>query len=159
MTQPWAGSVSITGVAFALGAAVCFGSYIFVVQRVGDGVSGLRALSVSMPVAAVIGTLALGPVAFGRVTASAILIGLGLALLFPLATYVLELLALRRMTTAAFGVMLSLEPALSFVFGAVLLGQVPTWHAVSGMCCVLAASIAVLLSGARRPDTPEPQHA
>jgi inner membrane transporter RhtA len=151
MTQPWSGLIPLQGVAFATGAAVCFGSYIHVVQRVGDGVSGLHALSVSMPVAAVVGTLTVGPAAFGRVDTSAILMGLGLAVLFPLLTYILELSALRRMTTAAFGIMLSLEPALSLVFGAVLLDQVPTWQAVTGMFCVVVASIAAARNGSRPP--------
>ena len=53
LTQPWAGDVDPIGVLYALGAAVCWGGYILLTQRVGDGVAGINGLAVSMPVAAV----------------------------------------------------------------------------------------------------------
>ena len=61
------------------------------------------------------------------------LIGLGLAVLLPVVPFTLELLALRRLTTAAFGTLMSLEPAFALVIGLVLLGQVPGVFAVLGI--------------------------
>ena len=51
LTEPWHGGVDPLGVGFALAAAVCWAAYILLTQRVGDEVSGLRGLAVSMPVA------------------------------------------------------------------------------------------------------------
>src|SRR4029078_12954807 len=52
LTQPWSGTVDVVGVAFALAAAACWAAYILLTQHVGDGVEGIKALAVTMPVAA-----------------------------------------------------------------------------------------------------------
>ncbi len=62
LTQPWAGAVDPVGVLFALGAAVCWACYILLTQRVGDEVAGINGLAVSMPVAGLVATIAVGPV-------------------------------------------------------------------------------------------------
>ena len=46
-----------------------------------------------------------------------LLAGLGLAVLLPVVPFSLELLALRRLTTAAFGTLMCLEPAIALVIG------------------------------------------
>ena len=46
-------------------------------------------------------------------------------MLLPVVPFALELLALRRLTTAAFGTLMSLEPAFALLVGLALLGQVP----------------------------------
>ena len=51
LTEPWLGRIDLLGVGFALAAAVCWAAYILLTQRVGDEVSGLRGLAVSMAVA------------------------------------------------------------------------------------------------------------
>jgi inner membrane transporter RhtA len=62
-----------------------------------------RALAVSMPVAAIATTLVEAPSVADRLTWQMVRTGLGLALLLPVVPFSLELLALRRLTTAAFG--------------------------------------------------------
>ena len=54
-----------------------------------------------------------------------VLIGLGLAILLPVVPFSLEMLALRRLTTSAFGTLMSLEPAIALVIGLLVLHQVP----------------------------------
>ncbi len=51
LTQPWSGTVDPVGVAYALAAAACWAAYILLTQHVGDGVEGIKALAVTMPVA------------------------------------------------------------------------------------------------------------
>jgi inner membrane transporter RhtA len=62
----------------------------------------------------------------------------------------LEMLALRRITAAAFGTLMALEPAIALVVGLVALGQIPGWSAVLGIGFVVAAGIGAERSGARR---------
>jgi inner membrane transporter RhtA len=155
LTQPWTGDADPVGVAFALGAAVCWAAYILLTQRVGDAVSGLGGLAVSMPVAALVATVVAGPEAIGAMTPELLVYGIGLAILLPVVPFALELLALRRLTTAAFGTLMALEPAFALAIGFVALSQVPNALAVGGIVLVVLAGIGAERSGARGPvDAP-----
>src|SRR6185369_13315414 len=90
LTEPWRGVIDPVGVLFALGAAVCWAAYILLTQRVGDELSGLRGLSVSMPVAGLVATAVAGPLVVDRLTPELLLIGLGLAVLLPAVPFALE---------------------------------------------------------------------
>ena len=156
LTQPWQGRIDVIGVGFALTAAACWAAYILLTQRVGDGVSGLQGLGVSMPVAALVATAAVGPYVVPRMTPDMILIGLGLALLVPIVPFTLELLALRRLNTAAFETLMSLEPAFALLIGFLVLHQVPGPAGIVGVALVVAAGIAAARGGARLPAPVEP---
>lgn len=67
----------------------------------------------------------------------------------------LEMLALRRLTTAAFGTLMALEPAFAMIVGLVVLDQVPASAGVVGICLVVAAGTGAARTGARQP-TPVP---
>ena len=149
LTEPWHGGADPVGVAFALAAAVCWAAYILLTQRVGDEVAGLRGLAVSMPVAALAATVVVGPSVLGTLTPELVLVGLGLAVLLPVVPFSLELLALRRLTTAAFGTLMSLEPAVALVVGLVALHQVPGPAAVAGIAFVVAAGVGAERTGRR----------
>jgi inner membrane transporter RhtA len=154
LTQPWAGTVDPVGVAFALAAGGCWAAYILLTQHVGDGVEGIKALAVTMPVAALAATLVAGPSTFGRLTPELVLVGLGLALLLPVVPFALELLALRRLTTSAFGTLMSLEPAFALLVGLVVLHQVPNALAAAGIGFVVAAGAGAARTGARTAGPP-----
>ena len=157
LTQPWAGSADPVGVAFALAAAVCWAAYILLTQRVGEEVAGIAGLSISMPVAALVATAVAGPGVVGDLTPELLVIGLGLAILLPVVPFTLELLALRRLTTASFGTLMALEPAIALVIGFVALHQVPNGVAVLGIALVVAAGVGAERSGARAaPAVPAP---
>lgn len=149
LTEPWHGSADPVGVALALGAAACWAGYILLTQRVGGQVAGLRGLAVSMPVAGVVATLAAGPSLVGRLDAELLVTGLGLAVLLPVVPFSLELLALRRLSSAAFGTLMSLEPAIAVVIGLVLLHQTPGAAPLAGIAFVVAAGIGTERSAAR----------
>lgn len=161
LNEPWRGDADLVGVAFALGAAVCWAGYILLTQRVGDQVSGLRGLTVSMPVAGVVATLVIlvagvagpagppGAAGIDRLTGPVLLLGLGLAMLLPVTPFILELLALRRLTTVAFGTLMCLEPAVAVVIGLVALHQIPGAVALLGIAFVVAAGVGAERAGAR----------
>ena len=159
LTQPWQGTVDLVGVAFALGAAACWASYILLTQSVGDDVSGVQGLAVSLPVAGLVATLVAGPGVAPLLSPGVLLAGLGLALLLPVVPFSLEMLALRRLSTAAFGTLMSLEPAIALVAGLVLLHQVPGFWSLVGVGFVVVAGVGAERTGARevpseveRPD-------
>jgi len=149
LTQPWAGAVDPVGVLFALGSAVCWACYILLTQRVGDEVAGINGLAVSMPVAGLVATIVVGPMVFDRLTSEIVLIGIGLAILLPVVPFALEMMALRRLTTAAFGTLMALEPGFAMIVGLVILHQVPGVLGVVGICLVVVAGIGAARTGAR----------
>jgi len=154
LTEPWHGGADPVGVAFALAAACCWAAYILLTQRVGDQVAGLDGLAISLTVAGVVAAVVAGPSTFGRLTPELVVVGVGLAVLLPVVPFALEMLALRRLTTASFGTLMSLEPAIALVVGLLLLHQVPGWWPVLGIAFVVAAGVGAERSGARPPAEP-----
>ena len=155
LTEPWHGGTDPLGVLFALGAAAGWAGYILLTQRAGDEVAGVRALAISMPVAAVVATLTVGPFVVGQLDWDLLIVGFGLAVLMPVIPFSLELLALRRLTAAAFGTLMSLEPAIAAIIGFTVLAQAPRAGAVAGIALVVAAGIGAQRTGARA-DVPSP---
>ena len=157
LTRPWDGGTDLVGVGFALAAAACWAAYILLTQAVGDAVEGLQGLAVSLPVAGVVATAVAGPGFVSGLTPELVIIGLGLALLLPVVPFSLEMLALRRLTTAAFGTLMSLEPAIAALVGLVLLHQVPGLPAAVGVALVVAAGAGATRSGSRGAVTSSKQ--
>ncbi|MDQ2810541.1 MAG: EamA family transporter, partial [Actinomycetota bacterium] len=149
LTHPWQGSASPAGIACALGAAICWAGYILLTQAVGDEVAGLQGLAVSIAVAALVATAVSGPGVIAVLTPHLLLVGVGLALLVPVIPFSLEMYALRRLTTSAFGTLMCLEPAIAVTVGLVLLGQVPRAWSLAGVAFVIAAGLGAERSGAR----------
>ena len=148
LTHPWNGGTDPAGLAFALTAGVCWAAYILLTQHVGDRVTGLAGLAVSMPVAGTVALIAAGP-SLSRVTWPLLTTMLGLAVLHPLVPFSLEFLALRRLTASAFGIVMSLEPAIALLAGLLVLRQVPGPSSAAGIILVVIAGIAATRSGRR----------
>jgi inner membrane transporter RhtA len=150
LTHPWHGGTDPAGIAFALAAAACWGAYILLTQHVGDRVTGLTGLAVSMPVAGSVAMLAAGP-SLGRLTWPLLVIMLGLAVLGTVLPFSLEFLALRRLTASAFGTLMSLEPAIALLAGLLILHQIPGATSAAGVILVVVAGIGATRTGARTP--------
>ena len=149
LTHPWQGLASPVGLACALGAAICWAGYIILTQAVGDEVAGLQGLATSITVAALVASLVSGPAVIGAATPRLLLAGFGLAMLLLVVPFSLEMYALRRLTTSAFGTLMCLEPALAVVAGFALLRQVPAAWSLAGVAFVIAAGLGAQRSGAR----------
>ncbi len=159
LTEPWRGGVDPVGLGFALAAAACWASYILLTQRVGDRVTGLQGLAVSMPVAGVVSATVAGvavPGLLASLTPTVLLAGLGLGLLLPVVPFALEMLALRRLTTGAFGTLMALEPAIALVVGAVVLGQLPKVLGIVGIVLVVTAGVGAARAGGREETSEAP---
>jgi inner membrane transporter RhtA len=156
LTHPWQGGADVAGIACALGAAACWAAYILLTQAVGDALTGLQGLAVSLSVAAVAATLVTGPTVIPMLTPRLILIGFGLALLLPVVPFSLEMYSLRRLNAAAFGTLMGLEPASAVLAGLVVLDLVPRMWSLLGVAFVVAAGIGAERAGARSHPEPPP---
>lgn len=140
----------LLGTLAALCAALAWASYILVSRRMGTSDAGLAGLAL----ATLLGALVVLP--FGIATAGSALLDpgvLGLGLLIGLLSsalpYSLDLLALRRLTTAVFGVLTSLNPAAAALAGVVVLAELPPHRQLVGIALVVVASVGVTASGRR----------
>lgn len=154
LTEPWQGGNDPAGMILAFGAALCWAGYILLTQHVGDEVTGVGGLAISIPVAALVAAVAAGPSVIGDLTWQLLLTGLGLAVLHPVVPYILELSALRHLTAPAFGTLMSLEPAIALVIGLIALSQAPGAAPMTGIAFVVAAGIGAQRTGSRVPASP-----
>jgi inner membrane transporter RhtA len=155
LTEPWRGDFNPTGVAWAALAGVAWGAYILLTQRVGDRFTGIGALSMTVPVAAVTAAVFGIPQAAGHLTFGILAAAAGLAILLPVLPFALEMLALRRMTPTAFGTLMALEPAVGVLLGLLILHQQPSAIQVLGILLVVLAGAAAQREGQRRPAPAE----
>lgn len=149
LTEPWSGAVDPVGIGFAVLAGISWGSYMLLTQRVGDRFTGVSALSLTIPIAAVLAAPLGIPPLLGELTLPQLALALGLAALTPVISLGLEMLALRRMTHTAFGTLMSLEPAFGVFLGALLLAQRPTPLQIAGIALVVLAGAAAQRGGVR----------
>lgn len=154
LTEPWQGTPSLPGIAFAALAGVGWGLYIVITQHVGDRFSGVDGLAISLPVAAVVTAVVGVPQAWGHITVEVLLVGLAAAILLPLIPWTFELYALRRLTKAAFGTLMALEPAIALAIGALVLKQIPAGAQLVGIGFVVLAGVAAERTGHRDDELP-----
>lgn len=141
------------GVAFALCAAVCWGLYIVCGKRTAHMPSG-QAVALGMATAAFL-VVPVGIYDAGAklLVPSLVVVGLVTAVLSSAIPYSLEMVALKHIPANRFGVLMSLEPAVGALTGALLLQEHLTAFQWLAIGLVVAASIgAVRISaGSRRP--------
>ncbi len=139
------------GVGLALAAGVGWASFVLISPRVGRAVGG-AGLALAMPAASLF-TLPFALAAGGldRLDPGLLAGALAVALLSTALPLSLEFEALRRMTARAYGVMVTLEPAVATLAGVLLLGQALPATGLLAIGLVTAAAIGVTL-GDRRAD-------
>ncbi|RMR03787.1 Integral membrane protein, DUF6 family [Pseudomonas savastanoi pv. glycinea] len=144
-------SLDMTGVAYALGAGVCWAGYILFGQKAGED-NGIQTAALGVLIAA----LFIAPI--GAVHAGWALLDIGLiptaigvAILSTALPYSLEMVALTRMPARTFGTLASLEPAFGALSGMLFLHENLTltqWLAIGAI--ILASAGATLTA---RRDT------
>ena len=153
LTEPWQGEIDPLGVGFAAGAGIGWGAYIVLTQRVGDRFTGIQGLALTVPIAALATAVVGIPQAAGHLNFGVVAVAIGLALLFPVIPFALEMAALRRMTHTAFGTLMALEPAFGVLVGLLVLSQIPSILQAAGILLVVGAGAGAQRGGRRRPDT------
>jgi inner membrane transporter RhtA len=145
--HPAGGTLDTTGVLLAFAAAAGWGTYIMLTKRVGQTWPGLDGLAIAMVISALVS------LPFGLTHATQRyadldkdLLGLLLGVLVPLAPYVLELAALRRLPTRVFGVLMSLEPGFGALLALAILGQSLALGGVVAIVLIVSASVGVTLT-------------
>jgi inner membrane transporter RhtA len=135
--------VGLTGepVGYALAFANCalFVAYVVLGKRI-SGAHGIDNLGLSMVVAAVV----VGPIGLSQAAPAfhdPVLLaqGVGVGILSSVIPYVCDQLALRRLSRAAFALLLSLLPATATAIGLIVLGQRPTAIDLVGIALVVVA--------------------
>ncbi|RQS15638.1 EamA family transporter [Burkholderia sp. Bp9002] len=130
---------------FPIGSALGWAAYILLMKRVGTLFDGLQGLSTSLIVAALVTTPFGLAQSGGHLPAGQLVDAAYLAVLVPLFPYVLELIALRRMSASAFGILMSAEPAIAAAIGFVVLAQPMSALQIAGTLCVVGASIGAVV--------------
>ncbi|GLS14851.1 EamA family transporter [Hydrogenophaga electricum] len=142
------------GVGYALAAAVCWAAYIVFGKRV-DHLHAGHSVALGLSVAALTvvpigvwhaGTALLDP--------QVLLFGLGVAAVSSAIPISLEMMALKRLPSSAFGIMISMEPAVAALLGLLVLHEqlsATQWLAIG---CTMAAAVGCSLTS--RPASPAP---
>ena len=154
---PWSSqhaALDPLGVAYALGAGLCWALYIVFGQKAGAD-HGPQAVALGAAIAALV-AVPWGVLESGMdLLAPALLpMGIGVAVLSMALPYSLEMIALTRLPTSTFGMLMSLEPAIGALCGFVFLHEhlgILQWLAI--LAVVIASAGATL--GARTA-TPVP---
>jgi inner membrane transporter RhtA len=139
------GSVSAVGIAFALGAGVCWALYIVFGRKAGDAHGGVTTALGTLTGALVIAPIGVLQAGGSLLNAQVLPAALGVAVLSSALPYSLEMFALTRIPTRTFGVLMSAEPALAALSGLAFLHErlsVIQWAAIASIMAASAGSAA-----------------
>lgn len=148
--------LDLPGMLFALGAGACWALYIVFGKNVGHhlGSQGVALGSVISALFIVpIGLLAAPATVFSR---AVLLPGLAVGILSTALPYSLEMVALTRLPTRTFGVLMSLEPAVGALSGLLILGQRLAATQWSAILLVIVASIGMTFTASPPAAAPVP---
>ena len=153
ISRPGPAHLDYAGILFMFGAATFWGLYVLAGRRVATAGRTADTLALAMAVAA--GALLVPAFARSAPTlADPRVLGLGVVVGFLSSAipYSVELVAMKRVPPAIFGILLSLQPLSAGLIGDVVLGQRVSAVELAGFCLVVAASLGVTLTAG--PDEP-----
>ncbi|MFZ6044847.1 threonine/homoserine exporter RhtA [Pseudomonas sp. CR3202] len=144
------GHLDLTGMAYALGAGICWALYILYGARAGSD-HGMQGAALGVLVAAVF----VAPVGIAHAGAELLRpellpVALGVALLSTAIPYTLEMVALTRLPAQTFSTLMSIEPAFAALSGLIFLGEHLSALQWLAICCIILASVGCTLTAAPR---------
>ncbi|QXZ11123.1 EamA family transporter [Comamonas sp. Y33R10-2] len=138
--------LSPVGIACAVGAAICWALYIVLGRRLGNIPSG-QAVSLGLLCAAfVVVPFGVAEAGAKLLTPSILLFGIMVAAISSALPYTLEMMALRRLPPATFGIALATEPAIAAFMGMMLLSENLTLMQWAAIACIMAAAMGSAIS-------------
>lgn len=144
------------GVLYALAAAVLWGMYIVFGKRIGHLHAG-HSVSLGVLVAAIVVVpVGIAHAGAALLSPTVLLVGVCVAAISSAIPISLEMVAMKRLPKEAFGIMISMEPAVAALLAMGLLDEhldARQWLAIA---CIMAASMGSAAT-ARRPQAAEPQ--
>lgn len=147
-------AVDPAGIAFALGAGVCWALYILY-GRKASADHGLQTTAMGMAIAAVVVLpLGLARVGLRLFTPGILPFALAVAVLSSALPYSLETIALPRLPTRTFGTLMSTGPAFGALAGLVLLNEHLAWQQWLAIGAIITASVGTTLAAAQPRDAP-----
>lgn len=154
--QSIGGDLDPIGVVLALAAGGCWAAYILASASVGQRVPGIGGLAGALVIAAI----AVVPFGIGGAISavaadpSVLLPAFAIAMLSSAIAYGLELLALRRVPTRVFGILMAMEPAAAAIFGFLVVAEVLSVWDLLALALVIVASVGVAVTAARARRPP-----
>ena len=150
-------NLDLTGIFYALLAGLFWAGYIYFGRRAGNALHGGAAVAWGMSIAALcVLPIGLASHGIGLFSWSIIPIALGVALFSSALPYSLEMISLKRLPTATFTIIMSMEPAFGALSGWIYWGESLTLTQWLAIGCVMAASVgSTLASGKTPPPAPE----
>lgn len=144
------------GALFALGAGACWAVYIVSGQKAGIS-HGAQSVALGSLISAFlvvpIGVLNAPPTFF---SASSVLPGIAIAVLSTALPYLLDMVALTRLPTRTFGVLMSIDPAIGALTGLLFLDEKLSASQWSAITLIILASVGVTASGEQKMSAPIP---
>lgn len=151
-----AGDISPTGVGYALLAALFWAGYILAGARAAQRVPQGRIVCLGLCIAAVIAVpVGIGSAGTALLDPSILISGLLVAVLCSILPYSLEIVALKRLAPAVFGIVVSLEPAIGALAGFAVIGERLAPMQLAGIASIIvAAAGGTVIAARRKPPTP-----
>jgi len=150
LTPEIGGALDPLGVALAGAAGLCWAAFTLMSQRIGRVLPGHSGLAIGMAVAALV-VLPVEVVVggLGNLDPGLLVAALGVAIFSTALPLSLEFEALKRMTARSYGILVTLEPVVAALVGAVLLGQAIGLQGILAVVCVTVAALGVTISDRR----------
>ena len=156
LTPDIGGDLDPLGVGLALVAGAGWASFVLISPRVARDV-GDAGLALAMAVASLFTVpFALAAGGLERLDFGLLAAALAVAILSTALPLSLEFEALKRMTARAYGIMVTLEPVVAVLVGALILSQALPPTALVAIACITAAAIGVTLSDRRGSKAASP---
>ena len=136
--------LNTAGIIYALLAGCGWALFIILAGRIGDQADGNDGLVIGMLIAAIFMVPMAVPV-MNKLVANPIVLlaSVGVAVLSTAIPFTFEFEALKRMPARAYGILVSMEPAVAALVGAVLLGDRIGLQGIIAVCCFVVAAIGI----------------
>lgn len=134
------------GMLWALGAAVCWGTYIVIGKKAQHVPSALV-----LPIGLTVATLVIAPIGLAQAgmqlfTPQVLLIGAAVGIVSSAIPYTLEFFAIKRLPRETFGTLAAMEPAVAALVGWFALGEVLHGLQLVAIALVMAASVGTVFT-------------